>query len=75
MEKLNQFSIQRIKTSQIGAFMPIAMQTSQRQIVQSSKATMLAWNDVINVEVEGEKSGSKMTLLAAVGRSLPNLRY
>ena len=73
MEKLNQLAIHGIKTRQIGAFMPIAMQTSQRQIVQTSKATMLAWNDVINVEVEGKKSGSKMTVFAAVGRSLPDL--
>jgi hypothetical protein len=59
MEKLNQFSIQRIKTSQIGAFMPIAIQTSQRQIVQSSESTMLAWNDVIIVEVEGKNLAAR----------------
>jgi hypothetical protein len=57
MEKLNQFSIDRVKTSQIGSFVPIAMQTSQGQIVQFRKATVLAWSDVIDVKSERKGLG------------------
>jgi predicted amino acid racemase len=57
MEKLNQFSIDRVKTSQIGSFVPIAMQTSESQIVQFREATVLAWSDVIDVKSERKGLG------------------
>jgi hypothetical protein len=73
MEKLHQFSIEGVKTSQIGSFVPIAMQTSQCQIVQFRRTPVLAWNDVIDVKRERKERGRKMTILAAAGRSLPDL--
>jgi hypothetical protein len=72
MEELNQFSIDRVKTSQIGSFMSITMQTGQGQIVQFRSAAMLAWNDVINMKIERKELRRELTILTTTHGPFPD---
>ena len=73
VEEPRQGSVGWIETRQIRPFVPVAMQTSQRQIIRFCQAAVLARRDVVDVKSEGKEIRGKTTILAAISRSLPNL--
>ena len=70
VKELNDSSIERVTACQVGAFVTIAVQTGKSQIVRVRAPTVLARNDVINVEREWIGIDRQMTVLASMVRSL-----
>lgn len=66
VKELNNGSIERVAACQVGTFVAITVQTGKRQIVRVRAPTVLARNDVINMEREWIGIDRKMTVLASM---------
>jgi len=73
MEEPNDLPSVWICSSDVWAFVPIAMKTGEREIFNNSLASMLTCDDVIDVKGQGIEVDGNVTILASALGPLPDL--
>jgi hypothetical protein len=70
VEKGNEYARERVKRTNVRAFVPIAAQTGQGQIVITGFPTVLQWDNVIRFVLMKRCRLRQQAILAAVGGAL-----
>ena len=73
MEEPNDLPSVWIWSSDVWAFVPIAMKTGEREIFNNSLPSMLTCDDVIDVKGQGIEVDGNVTILASALGPLPDL--
>ncbi len=72
MKRTDQLARVRVKPSDVGTLVPVAIRTSEGQIFGNSFARMLAGFDVIDLKAQRKGMLREAAILATVARALPN---
>ena len=72
MEESNELPSPRIRSRDVRAFVPVAVEAGEGEILEDGLASMLACNYVIDVKGQTIDVSGKVTILASVLGTLPN---
>ncbi len=72
VEEVNEFACVPIGSRDVRTFVPIAMQTSESEILNDGLAPVLACNYVIHVKGQRIDVSGKVTILASLSCALPD---
>ena len=73
VEKTDDIASRRVPPGNVRAFVPVAVKTCERKVVNSSEAAVLSGNDVIDVKWQWVSRSRQVAVFAAAQCPLPDL--
>ena len=73
VEKTDDIASRRVPPGNVRAFMPVAVETCERKVINSSEAAVLSGNDVIDVKWQRVSRCRQVAVFAAAPCLLPDL--